>query len=138
MFLPLSLQRTLAEFAAQEPLVAVWRQVPDVPEDADAEACDVLAPRFTAWCNSHGFAAWTVMAQDFPHPLTDYHYWTSVRASQDAWVRVDWTARQFHNLEYPRNPAHADLPCPLLWIGAEHPVLGLAGTSRVTRVTCDA
>lgn len=127
MEIPQVLRRTLEAFAAQEPLVAVWRLVPDVPEDADNEACDILSPRFTAFCRSRGLDAHTVRAEDFPHPLTDYHWWTSVRVGPDSWAQVDWTARQFYNLDYPHNPAHADLPCPMVWVGAEHPVLGRAG-----------
>jgi len=44
---------------------------------------------------------------------------------------VDYTARQFHNLEWPPAPEHQDLPCPLIWpADGRHPVCGSYATLR--------
>jgi len=57
------------------------------------------------------------------------HWWVRIALPDQRELNVDWTARQFHNLEQPHAPQHQDLPCPLIWESDRpgepvHPVTG--------------
>jgi len=122
------LDKVVEYFTDDNPLVDVWKRVPDVDDGDDDEACDTMAAAFTAFCAEYGLNARTTRAEGFGIAFTDYHCWTSVQISPTEQVQVDWTARQFHNLDYPTNPAHADIACPLVWTGDAHPILGPAAS----------
>lgn len=123
-----SLRRLLDGFRAAQPDLALWERWPAVSsaEDArsDSFACETTSRLFAASCAEQGVRAGTVTGDDAEHPHADYHAWTRVFLPEGAFD-VDWTARQFHNLESPADPAHADLPCPLVWPASDvHPVVG--------------
>lgn len=112
------LDAVIAEFAATADAV-LWAAYPDLDDAGqdrtDQVACEQMSRGFAA---AAGVKARVVRGSDADEPLVDEHWW--VRVGE---VNVDWTARQFHNLEHPANPAHADLPCPLVWEGDGHPVV---------------
>lgn len=120
----MTLDGALLRFAQREPLVDVWRRVPDIDDGEDNEACETLAPRFTAYALEHDLDARTIKAQ-FDRPFVDTHAWTAIRVADDV-INVDWTARQFHDLWVPSQSWLQDLPCPLVWVGERvyHPLLG--------------
>lgn len=107
----------LIRFVVSEPMADVWRRYPDVTEAEDEAtdgcACVSMSERFAALSGGT-----VIVGEDPDTGWSDRHAWTRV-----AGWNVDWTARQFHNLEHPPSPAHADLPCPLVWRGEQHPVV---------------
>lgn len=117
------IEALLAAFEQADPRVQVWKRVPDVEEGADDEACEELSAAFTAFCLDRGHQAETLWVEGFVEDA-HYHCWTRVVVAGVTWS-VDWTARQFHNLENPEAPEHQDLPCPLYWRTdqLDHPVL---------------
>lgn len=116
-----SLETLLEEFAGTGD-AALWSAYPDLDDAgqdrSDEVACEQMSRRFAELAAAAGLVTSLVRGSDADEPLVDEHWWVQVDG-----VNVDWTARQFHNLEHPANPAHADLPCPLVWRGAEHPVV---------------
>jgi hypothetical protein len=124
---PAAVVAVMERFAAVEPLVGVWRRVPEVEEGEDDEGCDVLAVRFAAMCPQLGPQNVKVT---FDRPWVDYHVWTALTTGGAVW-NVDWTARQYHNLEDPPVRWQQSLPCPLVWpteVVGYHPVLGAPAT----------
>ena len=61
------------------------------------------------------------------------HWWVRIALPDQREVNVDWTARQFYNLEQPHAPQHQDLPCPLIWESGQpgEPVHAVTGTYAV-------
>ena len=116
-----TLAALLEEFAGTGD-AALWAAYPDLDDAgqdrSDEVACEQMSARFVRRAREAGLDATLVVGTDADEPLVEEHWWAQVEG-----LNVDWTARQFHNLEHPANPAHADLPCPLLWRGDEHPVV---------------
>lgn len=112
----------LAVFRAENPQLSIWERYPNISDEEDAwtdsRACGYWSRRFTEFCRVRGVDAVALFADDAEEELAGEHCWTRVDG-----VNVDWTARQFHNLEYPENPRHRNLPCPLVWTGEQHPVV---------------
>jgi hypothetical protein len=137
------LMEALLDFPDAEPKVAVWEQFPHGTEEEN-EVTYQWGPReaseaFARFLTERGIPASIVHAQDSPVPFHSELHW--VRTEVDGRVvNVDWTARQFYNLEHPPQPVHADLPCPMVWLTGvsfpadAHPVTGKYGTVTVTPV----
>lgn len=123
----LALRALLAGYAEHDPWIAAWRAYPDVAEEIDDAMPDCVptSRSFTAFARGRGWDAITVVATVPSHPdATDLHAWTVLNLPGGGSVGVDWTARQMWNIDRPRNPAHADIPCPTVWDGAlPHPVV---------------
>lgn len=122
------LNELLLAFRRSQPDLGIWERYPDVSaaEDArtDTYACDQLSALFTDFCLAQGVAAVRVSADGALQAFADYHLWTRVFVDGESFD-VDWTARQYHNLQQPPVPEHADLPCPLVWAADDvHPVVG--------------
>jgi hypothetical protein len=119
---PLTVEALTYGFRAVEPrLTEAWSRYPEGGADLD-EACETLTKLFTDYARTVGVEAVTIVAGLDPDREVEYHLWTRLRLNGRL-VNVDWTARQFENLEWPPNPAHQDLPCPLIWEGDSHPVV---------------
>lgn len=127
----------LRRFPTMHQMLAVWRHYPHVSaEEHEATfqwACRQASDLFVEFLAGRGIAARTVLAADAHIPFHDYHWWVRIDCAIGT-VNVDWTARQFHDLEHPPHPAHQDLPFPLVWVSAPlyphdtHPVSGRYGT----------
>lgn len=123
------------------PFARAWARYPDVSAELDETmpACEGMSVAFYHHLEPDRFDAVEVIeASEAVEADADYHLWVRVR-SGDLWVNVDWTARQFHNLEWDDalqdwNPAFADLPCPMLWLGdgPAHPVVDFTQQRTVT------
>lgn len=115
------LESVLAPFAGTADAL-LWAAYPDLDDGGhdrtDEIACEQMSRAFAELAAAAGLDVALVRGTDADEPLVDEHWWVRVGT-----LHVDWTARQFHNLEHPANPDHADLPCPLVWDGAEHPVV---------------
>lgn len=103
--------------------VSIWQRYPDVTEAEDARtdtmACEGMSTAFADLLLQYeANHVALVYADNADASLVGSHVW--VRFGR--W-NVDWTARQYFNLEHPHNPEHADLPCPLMWEGDGHPVV---------------
>ena len=122
-----SLQRVIGRFEREDADVRHWKRYPNVSERVDESmaVCDEMSRRFKSTLVTAGIEdARIVEASAAPTPLTDYHQWVRVGTGPRC-VNVDWTARQFHNLEHPPNPKHLRIPVPLVWLGEGpgHPVV---------------
>lgn len=116
------------------PRVDIWSRYPYVTEEDDESTYsggyDEMSTAFAdVIAQYHGRQASLVYGDDPQLPFVGKHSW--VRYGR---YSIDWTARQFYNLEQPPNPAHADLPCPLIWEGEQHPIVPFS-TIKVIPVT---
>lgn len=120
----------IERFPGDQPMVDVWRRWPDVTEAeyvaADTWECVHAAQAFAEQARAAGFTATVVIGKDSEQPFDEVHAWTVITGA-DGLTAVDWTARQFYNLQEPPAVEHADLPCPMVWhpqaVG-EHPISG--------------
>lgn len=114
-----AIEQLLQDFEADCEHVALWRDYPDISEAQDEAlpACEGISARFLAFARTRGFPAQLVRGEQADDPLVWTHAWVRIGT-----LNIDWTARQFHNLQPP--PPLEQLPTPLLWqgTGAEHPV----------------
>lgn len=123
------LAELLTAFQEQEPLLDVWRRYPEItePEDSmtDSWACEGVTRDFVEFAQANGWEARAYkVAATNPH--ADLHTWAIIYRDDEEWA-VDWTARQFHNLNADElDPAALAAPWPLVWEPAEgfHPVMG--------------
>lgn len=119
--LPPALRTALRWFPGAHPMLTVWREYPHV-SGADHEAtfrwaCRQASELFVSFLAERGVTARLVLAAHAYAPFHDYHWWVRTDCAAGT-VNVDWTARQFHDLEHPPHPAHRDLPFPLVWLSA--------------------
>jgi hypothetical protein len=131
--LPTALRTALRWFPGTNDMLDIWRRYPDVTEDEHEAtfrwACRQASDLFVGFLAERGIAARVVLAARAYAPFHDYHWWVRADCAAGT-VNVDWTARQFHDLENPPRPAHQDLPFPLMWMSAPpwpsdtHPVSG--------------
>lgn len=131
---PKELQSLLGTYIESDPRLGIWNRYPDVSDADDAYtdtwACEQVSSEFTAFARSHGWDAEWIRGADPENPLAFDHSW--VRLTRDAFVvDVDWTARQFHNLNvvYGYDSDVLSLPWPLVWdpsvAGPDtHPIAG--------------
>lgn len=119
--------------------VLAWNKYPDIgyelDEMTDTVACKSMSHLFVDYCRARGIEARIMHGQDADDscPMLDDHYWVKVRLGGSAFA-VDWTARQFHNLDHPPSPKHADLSCPLIWQDPEHhPLVDFLSVTTVLR-----
>lgn len=122
------------QFACSDERLSIWARYPHVTRDEDAltdgYACQQASEDFARATTAHGLRAVVIHAGDPEDANLDEHFWTRVWVD-GVEVDVDWTARQYHNLEHPPSPRHANLPFPLVWTATgQHPVAG-----RFCRVT---
>lgn len=122
----LDVRALVADFVLLNPIADPWADA----ELEDSEDCDVVSSAFTAHCLARGAEAFTVrveMTSPFEAILGE-HYFTVLGVG----VAVDFTARQFHNVE----GVHLDIeeiPFPLvfLWPG-DYPLSTLTATRAAT------
>lgn len=126
----MTLDALIESFPAEHPMVDVWKRWPDVSMDeftaADSWECVHAAHDFAEHVRAAGFEATAVVGKDSEQPFDEFHAWTVITEAGGL-TAVDWTARQFYNLQEPPAVEHADLPCPMVWhpqaVG-EHPISG--------------
>ena len=128
-------RRALLAFRAVTPKLDVWERYPDLTAEEDALtdrwACEVVSRECVRFLRAVGIHADLIHAADAEHPWHDEHYWVRIPGPQSA--DIDFTARQFHNLEHPPRPEHQDLPCPMVWAtNGQHPVAGAYRTCGPT------
>lgn len=125
----------LAGFEAADPQLDIWRRYPDISDDEDDAtdewACGEVSEQFAAYAQSQGWEAEIVEAVS-EHPMADEHVWVHLHRGGQV-TAVDWTARQYHNLNaISRDPEVLAAPWPLTWdpreTPDEHPLMG--GFSR--------
>lgn len=124
MSLPSQLTRALQAFQAGEPRLRLWADYPQLTQEehtlTDGWACREVSLQLVNFLRARELSALLVHAQEAEHPWHYEHYWARV----GEW-EIDYTARQFHNLEHPPTHAHQNLPCPLIWRAENgHPVSG--------------
>lgn len=122
----------ISSFEATDARLSIWRRYPEVSEAdnqvIDTYACREVSAAFARHAATHGLRTCLIEADDCDHPRVDRHWWVVVYVADQAEC-VDWTARQFHNLEHPPLPEHADIPFPLTWnADYQHPVVGRFAT----------
>lgn len=128
--------RAVAAFEEATPNIGIWKRWPEVSQEedefTDTWACESVASEFAEFLQARGVQARLVRGEDSEHPMHDSHCWVRVSCAAGE-MDVDWTARQFYDLEWPPDENHQDLPCPLIWpAGDGHPVSG-----RYDRLTVD-
>jgi hypothetical protein len=131
----------LNSFADTDPRLEIWRRYPNVTSGEDQEidtyACEQVSKAFAQHAAAHGLRVWCVQADGACTPFIGEHWWTVVLVGDEV-RHVDWTARQFHNLECPPNPQHANIPFPLLWASSwRHLVAGRFASILTTPVTAE-
>jgi hypothetical protein len=122
---------------AADPRLDLWSRWPYVSweenESTDSYACESVSPEFADFATSRGLRCALVRGEITG--FIDPHWWTRVWCA-GASFDVDWTARQFHDLDPAHLPQHADLPSPLVWqagsVCGGHPVDGLDFDTVVT------
>lgn len=120
-----------ASFLATDARLGIWSRYPDVTEDedlaTDSYACYHATRDFVEYLRKQGVDALYVEA-NFEHPMAGRHWWVRVGDTD-----YDWTARQYHNLEHPPAPEHADIACPLMWpAGEPHPIVGAYEVEQIS------
>lgn len=127
--IPTELASVLDRMAAT-PAARFWADYPpdDPDDDTDAHgACESLSAATTAACRTAGWPARTIELTPGPSadPLQGAHRITEVDLGTAGTWRVDFTARQFHDL------TDEPLPCPMVWAHPGYPDLAgvdLTGT----------
>lgn len=123
------LTAALDAFAASEPRIDIWRRYPHITEYEDEAtddyACDQVSRQLAVFLAARDFDVQVTVAGEADHPMACEHVWVTVSTPAGP-LNVDFTARQYHNLEHPPAPEHQNLPCPMVWAGAgnSHPVVG--------------
>ena len=121
----------LTGFQTSNPKLDIWRRYTDISEDEDEAtddwACGEVSEEFAAYAQSQGWEAEIVEAVS-EHPMADEHVWVHLHRGGTV-TAVDWTARQYHNLdEISRDPKVLGAPWPLTWdpreSPGEHPLMG--------------
>ncbi|GHE80841.1 hypothetical protein GCM10017786_08860 [Amycolatopsis deserti] len=135
--LPRSIRAAIEKFEAL-PMIGIWRGYPRVSQGE-------LRMTFEAGWDPESVAqtfAITLLENEvagevfliYGDESTRYsaggdHWWVRIVLPSQQEINIDWTARQFYNLEQPHAPQHRDLPCPLIWQSDRpgepvHPVTG--------------
>jgi hypothetical protein len=124
------LQELLDNYAKSDPRLDIWRRYPDISEEEDAYtdrwACEAVSDEFAVFARRHGWDAVVIFAEEAEKPFADYHAWVRLSRGTDTYD-VDWTARQYHNLdnEEGHDEAVLTLPWPLVWKDTGvHPIVG--------------
>ncbi len=120
----------LAGFRAAHPKLSIWERYPNVHVAEDDwtsfYACNYWPDQFAEYARARGADAVTVHGQQPEEELAGEHRWTRVSG-----VNVDWTARQFWNLNMglPLGKGRhstrelSSLPCPMVWLGEAYPLV---------------
>jgi hypothetical protein len=106
----MNLRDLLLEFIDSDPDAASWGSEPE--EFAEAPDCDVMAERFVEFAKADGYEAEVVECDVSAvyESCVDKHWFAVVDG-----IGVDWTARQFHNVQgQPLD--YSQIPCPLLFV----------------------
>lgn len=116
-------------------MLDIWRRYPYISDAEDARtdrwACMSASRAFTKLANQmRPGSAFTVRGDDAEAAFLGEHFW-SVFTPAD-WggvpVAVDFTARQFHNLDGTAGQEALRVSWPLLWKASlDHPVAGRFG-----------
>jgi hypothetical protein len=126
------LESTINTFKQVDPRLDIWRRYPAVSQEedelTDQFACGEVSRLFIAFARARGWKAQLIRTDDDPE--VGEHFWVRLDAGGLGTIDVDWTARQFHNLEDPDAALRAlDAPWPLHWESENsHPVLGMGVT----------
>lgn len=132
------LAAAINSFEAATPNIAIWKRWPAVTEAEDALtdswACESVSVEFASHLTANGIPARLVRAVEcLDFSMHDSHTWVRGHLPEGD-IDIDWTARQFHDLEWPPLPEHQNLPCPLVFAASDtHPVSG-----RYSAVTVEA
>jgi len=125
-----ALHEHIESFRRENPHAKVWTH--DIihgdsdEEPPDLPACEGLSQAFRDHLLARGVQGAHVVQAE--HPWADYHQFTRVPHPEGDF-NIDWTARQYRNLDEPRNPLHYEQTekVPLVWRGhaRNHPVSDL-------------
>lgn len=120
-----------ASFTASDPRLDIWRRYPDITEEEDKStdrwACGEVSAEFADHAADQGWETEIVEA-DADNPWADRHVWVHLHRDGQT-IAVDFTARQYHNLnEISRDPVVLAAPWPLTWdpeaTPGIHPLMG--------------
>jgi len=142
--LPGLVQRLFLAFEATHAAADVWRRWPDVtPEEQDTPDCVPVSAMFLEHAQASGFHGSIVLAAAAEHPWAETHAWVRLYGvlGMGGWLDIDWTARQYHNLEQLDGFREAvlALPWPLTWPGSDvHPIAGSFRTVHTVMSEGDA
>jgi hypothetical protein len=113
-----------------EPMADIWSRYPfltdDEDESTDSVACETMSARFADYLAANEVTAHVVYTDGALAPFADYHVWVRVELPERT-LDIDWTARQYHNLEVGPDGTDwvLDEPHPLVWEASDtHPVAG--------------
>lgn len=116
----------IEQFIASDERLDIWRRYPYVTEEeddaTDTFACESVSQAFAAFARDHG---WTAFPMRIPWERADAddHWWVRL-ADADGVYDVDFTARQYHNLD--GIPDALEMPWPLVWepvVVGHHPLM---------------
>lgn len=137
-----ALHEHIESFRAENPHARVWsKDIVHGSEDEeppDLPACEGMSRAFRDHLAQRGVqGAHVIQADEAEHPDAYYHQFTRIPHSEGD-INVDWTARQFRNLDWPVKQEHYDQTeqVPLIWRGHArgHPVSDLQfGRERVVQ-----
>lgn len=127
-----ALESLIGAYIASDPRLDIWRRYPEVSEAedevTDSFACIQVSSGFAEFARARGWDATVLLAEGPEHPMAGHHAWVRIRDAR--WdYDVDFTARQYHNLDRVegRDPAVLRQPWPLVWewiYRGEHPIVG--------------
>lgn len=117
---PLTLGEYVKMFATLDPDAVGWGSTPDEFEEIEAD-CHPMSQRFVDFLGRNGIKARVVELELSSHLdpgfVGPYH---AVAEVDGLWI--DWTARQFHNVQGFRLEA-SEIPCPVIWpAGSPYPL----------------
>ena len=127
--LPAHVREVVDTFLAANPDAALWaRWAGTDPDDAETADCDVLSEAFVAHAAAAGVQARLVHVEP-PTPQPWYsHHWFAVVETAEGEVAIDFTARQFHNVDDDMDawtdPTLIEVPEVFAWPGP-YPVAGV-------------
>lgn len=119
-------------FIAARPELRIWRDYPNISQAdgdlTDAWACHQVSDEFARFAADRGVHALRVTASRFADPWIGEHAWTVLLHSRRGRWHVDFTARQFHNIDGPGAERALTGVWPLTWPAPTeshwHPIAG--------------
>ncbi|WP_051362608.1 hypothetical protein [Amycolatopsis thermoflava] len=145
--LPRSVRAAIEKFESLF-AIGIWRDFPHVTQGElrltfeagwDPESVSRAFARTLLEHQVDGEVFLTYGDESARHSAGGDHWWVRIVLPDHRELNIDWTARQFYNLEQPHSPQHQDLPCPLVWQSDQpgesvHPVTGTYLLLRTERV----
>ena len=117
----------VADFLRESSDARIWARYPDVSEQedecTDEMDCLPMSRLFADRCREAGLNPVLVHGQEGWAGEDEVwtHWWVRFPGEGGQDVNVDWTVRQFHNLQDP--PDMDDMQVPTVWRGDGHPLV---------------